>query len=232
MKKFFGTKQENLITIDGEDFLHLAVLRCKIGEQILCYTGDEFEYLCEITQISKNQAVCKILSQNICQGNPKREITVFQGLPKQDKLEFITQKLTELGAKNLIPFESDFTIAKPNLNKIDRLGKISIEACKQCGRSQSVNISSPIKFDEMLNKLDEFDLVLFANETDKKIQDINFGHLQKIAIIVGSEGGFSEQEIEKLKSKNVTMFGLGSRILRCETASVIACGLVSYLTEN
>lgn len=218
--------------IDGEDFLHLAVLRCKIGEQILCYIGDEFEYLCQITQITKKQAVCEIVGKSVCQGNPKRDITVFQGLPKQDKLEFITQKLTELGAKNLIPFESEFTIAKPNLNKIDRLNKISIEACKQCGRSQSVNISCPIKFDEMLNKLDEFDLVLFANETDKKIQDINFEHSQKIAIIIGSEGGFSEQEIEKLKTKNVTMFGLGNRILRCETASVIACGLVSYFTEN
>ena len=232
MKKFFGKIENNEIYIDGEDLMHLAVLRCEIGEQILCYASDEFEYLCKIESISKKVAVCEIIEQKECEGNPKYNITIFQGLPKQDKLEFITQKLTELGASSLVPFESDFTIAKPNANKIDRLNKITFEACKQCGRSLPLQIENAIKFNTMLKRLNDYDLVLFANETNKKITKIDFSNAKNIAIIVGSEGGFSPEEIKQLKYKQVTEFGLGSRILRCETASVISCGLVSYILNN
>lgn len=232
MKKFFGNIENNEIYIDGEDLMHLAVLRCEIGEQIICYANDEFEYLCEIKNISKKVAVCEIINKKECEGNPKCNITMFQGLPKQDKLEFITQKLTELGASSLIPFESNFTIAKPNSNKLDRLNKITLEACKQCGRSVPLIIENAIKFNEMLERLKNYDLVLFANETNKQITKIDFSNAKNIAIIVGSEGGFSPEEIEKLKNIKVTEFGLGSRILRCETACVMSCGLVSYILNN
>lgn len=232
MKKFFGNIENNEIYIDGEDLMHLAVLRCEIGEQIICYANDEFEYLCEIKNISKKVAVCEIINKKECEGNPKCNITMFQGLPKQDKLDFITQKLTELGASSLIPFESNFTIAKPNSNKLDRLNKITLEACKQCGRSVPLKIENAIKFNEMLERLKDYDLVLFANETNKQITKIDFSNAKNIAIIVGSEGGFSPEEIEKLKNIKVTEFGLGSRILRCETASVMSCGLVSYILNN
>ncbi len=232
MKKFFGNIENDEIYIDGEDLMHLAVLRCEIGEKVLCYTKDKFEYLCKIESISKKVAVCEIIEKKECESNPKFNITIFQGLPKQDKLEFITQKLTELGASSLIPFESNFTIAKPNSNKIDRLNKITLEACKQCGRSIPLKIESAIKFNLMLEQLKNYDLVLFANETNKKITKIDFSNAKNIAIIVGSEGGFSPDEIEKLKDLKVTEFGLGSRILRCETASVMSCGLVSYILNN
>ena len=84
----------------------------------------------------------------------------------------------------------------------------------------------------MLKRLNDYDLVLFANETNKKITKIDFSNAKNIAIIVGSEGGFSPEEIKQLKYNQVTEFGLGSRILRCETASVISCGLVSYILNN
>ena len=231
MKKFFGKKQDNLIILDGEELNHLAVLRCEQNEQVLCLTGDENEYLCKINSISKKQAECEIIQTNFCDKNPTKNITVYQGLPKMDKLEFITQKLTELGAKKLVPFESDFTIAKPNLNKIDRLNKISIEACKQCGRSIPLEIKNPIRFKDLLQELTSYDIVLFANETQKQITDIDFSSSKNIAIIIGSEGGFSPKEIKELSLKCM-QFGLGSRILRTETASVLSTGLVSYLTKN
>ena len=225
LKKFFGTKQNNLIILDDEETKHLAVLRCEIGEEILCFCGDEKEYLCQIESISKKQTACKIITESICAKNPNKKITLFQGLPKLDKLELITQKITELGASELVPFESNFTIAKTNLNKISQ------EACKQCGRSIPVKIHNPIKFKQMLDMLKDFDIVLFANETNKTISQNDLSKYTSIAIIVGSEGGFSQAEIEEIVKRS-TNFGLGERILRTETASIVLCGIVSYLTNN
>ena len=231
MKKFFGTKQDDIIILDDEETKHLAVLRCETGEEVLCFCGDENEYLCQIQSISKKQAICKIISQSICTKNPTKKITLFQGLPKLDKLELITQKITELGASELVPFESNFTIAKTNLNKIQRLNKISQEACKQCGRSIPLKIFDPVKFKQMLGMLSGFDIVLFANETNKTISQNDLSKYTNIAIVVGSEGGFSQAEIDEI-SKISTNFGLGQRILRTETASIVMCGIVSYLTKN
>ncbi len=233
MKKFFGTKENNYITINGEDLDHLAVLRCNINEEVLCFCGDEYEYNCKIQEITKKYAKCLILDKKLCKKNPTKNIVLFQGLPKLDKLELITQKLTELGINKIVPFESDFTIAKKNINKIERLNKISKEACKQCGRSLPVIVEEPIKFNNLKEKLKDFDLVLFANETNRQITDINFNDKNNIAIIVGSEGGFSNRELEMLtKDEKITQIGLGERILRTETASIVLCGIVSYLTKN
>ena len=109
--------------------------------------------------------------------------------------------------------------------------KISQEACKQCGRSIPVKIHNPIKFKQMLDMLKDFDIVLFANETNKTISQNDLSKYTSIAIIVGSEGGFSQAEIEEIVKRS-TNFGLGERILRTETASIVLCGIVSYLTNN
>ena len=95
-----------------------------------------------------------------------------------------------------------------------------------------VEVFEPVKFKQMLQMLNDYDLVLFANETNRQITDINFEGKHNIALIIGSEGGFSQTEINSLTSDKITQIGLGERILRCETASIFLCGLVSYLTKN
>ena len=231
MKKFFGKKQENLIILDGEELKHLAVLRCNVGDDIVCFCNDEFSYNTKIKEISKKQCICEIISTTLCNANPKINITLFQGLPKLDKLEVITQKATELGVSEIYPFESEFTVAKANNNKLERLNKIIYESCKQCGRSKLTKINECVSFQKMLSMLNNYDLVLFANETNKTIKDINFNNAKNIAIIVGSEGGFSPKEIQALQNIT-TQIGLGERILRTETASIVLCGLVSFLLKN
>lgn len=230
MKKVFGTKQNNKIIVNGEEILHLAVLRCSVGEQCIAYTGDENEYICEIEKIDKKQAELKILQAGVCKQNPQFNITLFQGLPKGDKLDLIVQKATELGASHIVTFESAFTIAKPNNLKIDRLNKISKEACKQCGRSLTLKVHPAIKFDNMIDMLGNYDLVLLANEKDKFAKPNIAG--KNIAVIVGSEGGFSEAEIKKLELANLQKIGLGSRILRTETASIALLAIISYQLNN
>ncbi len=232
IKRFFGKVENDKFILSDEDSMHLAVLRFGVGDLFLGICGDEYEYTCQITEISKKCVHSVIISKSLCTQNPKNRITLFQATPKADKLEFITQKITELGATNLVVFDSEYAVAKPNSNKITRLEKITIEACKQCGRSQPVKISGVVEFDNMLEMLETYDIILFAYEKQKDTQDIDLKNYKNIAIIVGSEGGFSPTEVQKIKSHNVKSFGLGSRILRCETAAVMAVGLVSYKIDN
>lgn len=230
MKKVFGKKQDNLIIIDGEEREHLAVLRCTQNEEILCFCGDKYQYHCTIIEQTKKQVVAKINSSSVCKGNPTKNITVFQGLPKGDKLDLITQKLCELGVSKIVPFESSFTIAKPNQNKIQRLNKVSKEACKQCGRSLPLIVEDTVSFKQMLEMLKQFQVVLFANEKDRLAQN-SIENAENIAIIIGSEGGFSQKEIEDIISSGAICVGLGERILRTETASIALSAIVCHMLK-
>lgn len=241
MKKFFIEKNNfngKFANITGEEFFHFSkVLRGKIGEKIICLCGDENEYFCEVVKIERDNAVARVDKVELCQANPKKEIVVYQGLPKGEKLELIIQKISELGASEIVPFESDFTIAKGNPIKMERLEKIAREACKQCGRSKAIKISPIAKLKNIIDDLANFDLVLFlyenatAESTLVKIEN-KIKKANRIAIIVGAEGGFSEIENEILSKLDIEKVSLGKRILRTETATIALVGFVSLLTEN
>ncbi len=232
MRRFFGKVINNNFVLDDEDFKHLAVLRFGVNDEFLGICGDEYEYTCKITKLDKKSAICTILSKELCKQNPKKNITLFQALPKADKLELITQKITELGATDLVIFNSEFSVAKANINKLARLNKISVEACKQCGRTIPLKIHDILSFDDMLYTLDNYDLVLFAYEKQKDIIDLDLTPYKNIAIIIGSEGGFSQVEVKRIYEHKAVLFGLGKRILRCETSAIFAVGLVSYKIDN
>lgn len=242
MEKRFFTQNENIknnqITLMGEEHIHLTkVLRLHLDDKVECFFDESEVLLCKITEILKDKTLLEIISSTSCTANPKSSLTLFQGLPKLDKLEFITQKLCEIGGSELVPFSSKFTIAKENENKVDRLNKIVVSACKQCGRTKLLKVSKSVKFAEMCKRLKDFDKVIFANETESSVtlkEALNtLNSQQKIAIIVGSEGGFSKDEIDKLKEqKNVTSVSLGKRIFRTETASVVLCGCVLMQLED
>lgn len=227
MKKFFGKKLNNTFVFEGDELLHFNVLRCCVGETILCYEG-EYDYICEVQSVTKKQAVANIVEQKLNTKNPKKNITVFQGLVKGEKLDLIIQKLTELGVSQLYTFESDFTVAKTNNNKLDRLERVTKEACKQCGRSLPLVLNQTIKFNKMLELLPSYDLIIFANETNP-IRDLSdICKYNNIAIVVGSEGGFSKEEIEKINSLGAKNFGLGDRILRAETACIALASIIGF----
>ena len=245
MKSFFvdgNNISGDTLKITGDEFFHLSkVLRAQSGEKIICLTGDEFDYVCELSKIEKNQAEAKLIEKKLNKCNPKIVIDVFQGLPKGEKAELIVQKITELGASTLIFFENDFTVAKiKSITKVDRLTKIAKEACKQCGRSQPLNIKNPIKFSEIKNLLNDYDIILFFNENAdeecalKKLAE-KLKTSKRIAVIIGAEGGFSDKEsiiFNELSLKNLFNVSLGERILRTETASIGAVAYISFLTGN
>lgn len=234
IRRFYIAQEDicgNQVTISGDEFWHLTkVLRYKLGYSlIVCNNIDGNDYLCELTEISKDfaRAEVKEIVPNECK--TKAKITLYQALPKGDKADFITQKAVELGVSDIVFFNSDY-VSEKKFN-IERLNKINVEACKQCGRSRISNIKGLLSFDQMLCELDLFDKVILCYENEKinSIKSQLRGEkFENIALIVGSEGGFSEQEVEKAKQKGAEAVTLGSRILRCETASIVVCGVVLY----
>ena len=229
MKKRFFVDKENItndkIIISDEEHNHLSkVMRMNVGDEVECFYDGSDVFRCRIDMIDKRQSQLSILSTYPCDSNPTLSVTLFQALPKLDKLEEIVQKICEIGATSIVPFSSKFCIAKDNASKIDRLNKISISACKQCGRTRLIDIHNTVNFKEMLCMLSGYDIVLFANEKEK---EVTLKHIlinkeyKNIAVIVGSEGGFSDEEIDVL-CKNSKSFTFGKRILRCETAGIVA----------
>ena len=248
MPKFF-IKTENLkenkeIWITGSDVNHIKnVLRKKIDDKInICNSDTQKNYECVIKNIEENKIVCKILDEVKSLAESNLNITIFQGLPKSDKMELIIQKATELGVKTIVPVITKRTVIKlkdkDKQNKVDRWRKIAEVAAKQSGRDIIPTIENIINIADI--KFDEFDkiFVLYENEEKISIKD-EIEQLKNdnkeelnIGIVIGPEGGFAESEIEQLRlNQNVSVVTLGKRILRTETAGVVMAGNIIYELE-
>ena len=141
MKRFFGRKDGDNILICDDEYNHLKnVLRIKVGDEVIVSLNTSKEYVCEVISLGKN-AVCKINGENECLVNPKKDITLFQAVCKRPKFEFIVQKATEIGMSKIVPFMSEYCIAKVTENKMERLNSIVENACKQCERTIKPEIS-------------------------------------------------------------------------------------------
>lgn len=235
MKRFYfndNLEVGKTYTIDGIEHNHIKnVMRMTIGDNIILVCGDEYDYMATITNMSKGDTTVCISSKEYNEYNSKCDITVFQALVKSDNMSLIIQKLTELGVKTFVPFESDFITSKDKFGKVLKLQEVSNQSIKQCKRSIPMKVEDTISFKTLVERLGNFDKVIFANECEKneKLSDIAFNPNEKIAIIIGSEGGFSESEIEKLCGAGARSISLGKRILRAETASIALTSVVSYL---
>lgn len=234
MRRFFGTAKNNKVCIEAEEFNHLKnVLRMAVGDEIIVSLNDQFEYVCEIEKFERGRAICKINGKRDCEGNPRKNIVLFQAITKGSKFEFIVQKATEIGITKIVPFLSEFVVAKVSESKHDRLMAIALNACKQCERTIVPQIEKVTDVDGVVSLFNDFDIVLFANERASVGKQIkNLDKYENIAIIVGSEGGFSQKEKEKFEGAGATTISLGKRIYRCETASVAMMSLVSILSGN
>lgn len=245
MPKFF-IKTENLkeneeIWITGSDINHIKnVLRKKVDDKInICNSDTQKNYECVIKNIEENKIVCKILDEVKSLAESNINITIFQGLPKSDKMELIIQKTTELGVKTIVPVITKRTVIKlkdkDKQNKVDRWRKIAEVAAKQSGRDIIPTIENIINIADI--KFDEFDkiFVLYENEEKISIKD-EIEQLKNdnkeelnIGIVIGPEGGFAESEIEQLRlNQNVSVVTLGKRILRTETVALVVSGILMY----
>lgn len=242
MAKFFISKdfiKDDKVFLDGENANHLInVLRSKIGEEIEISCGDGYDYICKIEKINKDDVICKIID---CFGNesePDIKITLYQGLPKSEKMELIIQKCVELGIDEIVPVNTDRVIVKlagKEDKKIARWNKISESAAKQSRRGKIPTIQPIINFDEAIRQAKSKDLKLipYEKEKEKGIKQAIKGFTGKnIAIFIGPEGGFSDNEIKLALENNITPITLGKRILRTETAGFITTAILLYELEG
>lgn len=234
MKRFFVNEQLNInsnIKVEGIEHNHIKnVMRMNVGDELILVCGDEFDYKAIIVAISKGDTTCKIISRELNEYNSISNVTVFQALVKSDNMSLIVTKLTELGVKEFQPFESDFITSKDKFGKVNKLQEISNQSIKQCKRSIPMKVNEIISFNEILYKLKGYDVIIFANECERvhKLSTMPLSIDKKVAIVVGSEGGFSSDEINRLISIGAESVTLGKRILRAETASIALTSVVMF----
>ena len=244
MARFFVSKEsisENRITITGTDAFHIArALRMAVGDEVTVCDEDGTEYLTRLERIRDGECIAEIISAGAGSTESPVHITLFMAYPKGDKLETVVQKSVELGASAIVPFESSRCIKRPSADKADkitdRLTRIAEEAAKQCGRSRLPTVSKMIRLTELLPLIGGFDLALFCYEGEgaeslKRTLESYPGRDGRIAVIIGSEGGFSPEEARSITEAGARCVNLGPRILRCETAPDYCLAAISYHFE-
>ena len=248
MPKFFVSNEQingENITIKGQDVKHIdKVLRLKKGECLeICNTDTGENFWCEINKVKEESIDCKVLEKIDKKTESNVKVTVFQGLPKADKMEYIIQKSVELGVYDITPVEMKRCVVKLNdkdkEKKISRWQKISEVAAKQCGRDIIPKVNGILDIKEIINIINEYDVLLVAYEKEDKNalkQEIeilrNKKENLKIGIVIGPEGGLEEQDVENLQKNGAKVITLGKRILRTETVALNMLSIIMYELET
>ena len=241
MPKFFTAREnitETQIIIDNEDANHIRkVLRLTVGDEITVCDGRGIDYTAVISEIGKNSIICDIKDSQKCDTEPEIEITLYQGLPKAAKMDYIIQKNTELGIVRIVPTKLARCVVKledksAEDKKTQRWQKIANEAAKQSGRGVIPEITMPMTVDEIIESVKDSDLVFlpYECETQTRLRNIveENPDAKKISFIIGPEGGFDITEIEKFRSAGIKTVTLGKRILRTETAAEAVVSMLMY----
>lgn len=213
--------------------------------------GERNEYDCVVTSFDRESVRVRIEEKRESTSEPPFFATIYQGLPKGDKLDAIIQKSVECGAGALVTFESEFCIAREKSEsrdrKLDRRRKIALEAAKQCGRGLVPEILPTVVFDEAVCDASKADIPLFCYEGEgtvslKKLLRTRMSELKKqniahagarptVSVMIGPEGGFSAHEARFAEENGMLMTGLGKRILRTETVSEFVLAVLAYELE-
>ena len=216
MDRFFTPKnninlEQNTCIIEGEDVKHISrVLRSRENDKLEVCDMDNNEYICEIREINKDNILLDIIEKVNIKRESNLKVKLYQGMPKGTKMELILQKLTEIGVDEIVLVQAKRSVTKIDNKKedkkIERWERIIYEAAKQSKRAKIPKLTGVLTFKEAIKD----------------------SSANTIGIFVGPEGGFEEEEIEKIQEIDGKVVSLGPRILRTETASVVASSIVLY----
>ena len=248
MPKFFVTSEDihqEEIKITGKDVNHIKnVLRKKIGEELtICNQDLSTDYLCKIIRMQEDSIQCHIIKQLDTNSEANIKVSIFQGLPKADKMEWVIQKAVELGVYDITPIEMKRCVVKltdkDKIKKLQRWQKIAEVAAKQSGRNRIPSINKIESIKNICNLCSDYDIVIVAYENEKenklkyelqKLKDLPTEDF-KIAVLIGPEGGIDASEIQLLKEKEAKIVTLGNRILRTETVALNVLSIIMYELE-
>lgn len=242
MRKIFTSKADDILHLSGDEHKHLSiVLRAKLNDSVVVCTGDGYDYHYTIKSFTKTETVLELQEKKINTSEPKVELTLFSAILKGDKNDYVARTCTELGVSKIYPLVTKFIQVKKDSYNNTRIKKIVNEACKQCGRGRLPFIGESVSISDLASMISDYDIVVFPYEKATQ-SDINtvlkkeFANIKKnkdnsqikVAVVIGSEGGFDTEEAELLISSGAECVTLGSRILRGDTACTTVCGLVMY----
>ncbi len=241
MPKFFTAREninEKQIIIDSEDARHIKkVLRLGEGDCITVCDGRGIDYEARIDAVEQNRIVCTMLSCRQCDTEPRIKVTLYQGIPKAAKMDYIIQKTTELGISRIVPVMLSRCVVKledqaAERKKTERWQKIAYEAAKQSGRGVVPEVTMPMSIDEAVEDMKKADLAFAPYECEQqtRLREIveEAESPENISFIIGPEGGFDISETEKLIAAGIKTITLGRRILRTETAGEAVLAMVMY----
>lgn len=238
MSRFFVAPFDgDLVTITGEDAHHIhRVLRMRKGDTVTVCDGMGTDYECLIAELSDTAVDLQVKNRIHTTCEPTTEVTLYQGLPKGDKMDWIIQKCVEIGITRIVPVAMSRCVVKLNAaegeKKQKRWQKIAAGAAEQSGRGCIPEVTTPISFSQALKQLENEYAVTFYEGGGQPLSSLVGAHTRKVSIIVGPEGGIEAEEIEKLQQNGAHIATLGKRILRCETAPLVALSVIMQLTEN
>ena len=236
MANFYINKSditENTAIITGEEAQHISrVLRMKKGDEVTLCDGEGSFYEAILTDFSEKSVTAQITSSRRAETESRVQLTVFQGVPKNPKLETIVQKATEIGVVRIVPVDTSRAVAKLDKSaKVERLRKIAREAAKQSKRGIVPKVTESVSFKEAVRMASQADLAIipYEEETEVSLKKALSGKSPStVAIMIGPEGGFEKEEIQLAKDNGIISVTLGKRILRTETAPIAVSAAVLY----
>ena len=241
MPKFFIPHEkitDTQIIIDTEDVAHITrVLRLGVGDTLTCCDSRGTDYDVKISNVEQKRIITDIIGSKKSDAEPNIKVTLFQGLPKASKMEYIIQKNTELGVSEIVPVKLSRCVVKIDKKKdeekkLDRWQKISESAAKQSGRGIIPEIKPFMTLDEVISAANDFDLffVPYECEEQKTLKEVllSENNVKTVGFVIGPEGGFDKAETEKLQAAGIPTVTLGKRILRTETAGEAVLAMTMY----
>lgn len=235
-RRFYAAPEDidaKIALLSSEETHHLTrVLRLRVDDEAFVFDGCGREYRCRVSEI-EHRARLEIITELSKEVESPASITLAQAMAKGEKFDFIVQKATELGVSRIVPLATDHADVKLReesvAKRVERFKRISMESLKQCGRRKLVEIASPIALEEFLKSSDAV-MIVFSERGGQAInvalQDVSDD--SSIAALIGPEGGWSESELNRMSERGCRFVTLGPRVLRTETAAIVALALIQH----
>jgi 16S rRNA (uracil1498-N3)-methyltransferase len=241
MNRFFVTsssfRSENVVLPKDRAHQIRNVLRLGPGDPVILLDNQGYEYVVALEEVGREQITGKVIERRPASGEPSAQVTLYQSLLARDKFEWVLQKCTEVGVTGFVPVVTSHTLVRDpdsvGPTKLDRWKRIITEAAEQSCRGRVPELARAVTFEEMLSDFDTYERCLIAQALGDGVALRDALHLGNndpatVAVFIGPEGGFTEREVQLARAAGAVPVNLGRRILRTETAAVVATALVLY----